>query len=223
MPEGELPERARGELTTEQHGVRKDRERPNPFAAEIAGEKPPYSYEVFDRVRNKLANMMDDYPWKNWVYTELHEDDKADVRMVFQGFQTVAYDHLGSAYKAVLQDEFYQAATGEGFYRDFPVEERWGESERVYRDRFELTYQQAQAVQKILRYLGENYDPGGAEPTPENLAKRTFYYDAYLGKPIPKDHPDQPETLIAKPEYEREIAEYLKAKKSSPEKPVKPL
>jgi hypothetical protein len=112
--------------------------------AEIRGEKPPYSYEVFDRVWNKLVDMQDDYPWKNWVYTELHEDDKADVQMVFQGFWTVAYDRLDGTSKAMLQDEFYQAAIGEGLYRDYPVEERLSEHERVYRDRFELTYRQAQ-------------------------------------------------------------------------------
>jgi hypothetical protein len=113
MPEGELPERP-GALTTEQHRLLKERERPNPFAAEIKGEQPPYSYEVFDRVWDKLLNMQDDYPWKNWVYTELHEDDRADVRMVFQGFWTVAYDRLGGGRKATLQDQFYEAATGEG-------------------------------------------------------------------------------------------------------------
>jgi hypothetical protein len=58
----------------------------------------------------------------------------------------------------------------------YPVEERLSENQRVYRDRFELTLRQAQAVQKIMRYLGEDYDPGGEEPTPENLAKRTFYH-----------------------------------------------
>jgi hypothetical protein len=94
MSEGELPERPGGALTTEQHGLARERERRNPFTAEMRGEKPPYSYEVFDRVYNKLAGMMDDYPWKNWVYTELHEDDRADVRMVFRGFHTVAYDRL---------------------------------------------------------------------------------------------------------------------------------
>jgi hypothetical protein len=81
--------------------------------------------------------------------------------MVFQGFWTVAYDRLGGTSKAMLQDEFYQAAIGEGLYRDYPVEERLSEHERVYRDRFELTYRQAQAVQKIMRHLGEDYDPGG--------------------------------------------------------------
>jgi hypothetical protein len=102
MPEGELPERPGGALTTEQHRLSKERERGNPFAAEIRGEKPPYSHEVFDRVWNKLANMQDDYPWQNWVYTELHEDEKADVRMVLQGFHTVAYDRLGGTRKAML-------------------------------------------------------------------------------------------------------------------------
>jgi hypothetical protein len=213
MPEGELPERPEGALTTEQHQLSRETERRNPFAAEIRGEKPPYSYEVFDRVWNKLLNMQDDYPWKNWFYTELHEDDRADVRMIFKGFWTVAYDRLGSHCKASLQDEFYQAATGEGFYQNYPVEERFSEHERVYRDRFELTYRQARAVQKIMRYLGEDYDPGGAEPTPENLAKRSFYYDAYLGRPIPKDHPEQPETLVAQPENDQEIEAYLRAKR----------
>jgi hypothetical protein len=61
MPEGELPERPGGALTTEQHGLARERERRNPFAAEIREEKPPYSYEVFDRVGDKLGNMMDDY------------------------------------------------------------------------------------------------------------------------------------------------------------------
>src|SRR5216684_1446536 len=55
-------------------------------------------------------------------------------------------------------------------------------------------------------YLDEYYDPGGEENTPENLAKRTFYYDDYLG-PIPRDHPGGP----AKPWAHRDIAEYLRS------------
>lgn len=211
MPEGEGPERPGGTLTTEQHGLRKERERPNPFAAEIKGEKPPYSHEVFDRVGNKLENMRDDYPWKNWVYSELHEDDKADVRMVSQGFHTVAYDRLGGTGKAILQDRFYEAATGdvEGDFSLFSPED-FTENQRIYPDRFELTFRQAKAVQKIMRYLHEDYDPGGPENTPENVAKRSFYYDDYIGRPIPKDHPEQ--TLTAKPNRDREIAEYVRAK-----------
>jgi hypothetical protein len=221
MSEGELPERPGSALTTEQHGLSRERDRRNPFAAEIRGEKPPYSYEVFDRVLDKLGNMMDDYPWKNWVYTELHEDDKAEAQMIFRGFQTVAYDHLGGTEKAILQDKLYEAATTtdpDTLHEFTPAD--FAENQRIYNDRFELTYRQARAVQKIMRYVGEDYNPGGAEPTPENLAKRTFYYDDYLGRPIPKDHPEA--TLAAKPTYEREIAEYVKAKNPNPPTPVKP-
>jgi hypothetical protein len=112
--------------------------------------------------------------------------------------------------QAALQDRFYQEATGG--YLGYPVEERLSENQRVYSDRFELTLRQAQAVQKIMRYLGEDYDPGGEEPTPENLAKRTFYYDDFLGRPIRKDYPEQPETLMAMPEHHQEIAAYVQAK-----------
>jgi hypothetical protein len=41
MPEGELPERPGSALTTEQHGLSRERERRNPFTAEIAGERLP--------------------------------------------------------------------------------------------------------------------------------------------------------------------------------------
>jgi hypothetical protein len=131
--------------------------------------------------------------------------------MVAQGFHAVAYDHLSGWNQAALQDRFYEEAIGGSL--GYPVEERFSENQRVYRDRFELTYRQAKAIQKAMRYLGEDYDPGGEEPTPENLAKRTFYYDAFLGRPIRKDYPDQPEELVSKPEYEREIAAYLRAKR----------
>jgi hypothetical protein len=95
MPEGELPERPGGALTTQEQGLARERERRNPFAAEIRGEKAPYSYEVFNRVWRKLANMQDDYPSQNWFYSELHKGEQADVKMIFRGFWTAAYDRIG--------------------------------------------------------------------------------------------------------------------------------
>jgi hypothetical protein len=224
MAEGELPERPGGSLTTEQHGLRKEGERPNPFAKFLVGETPPYSRNVYDKVHMKLLNMMDDYPSEEWYWTQLGREDKDDMKMMVEGFEAVAYDHLSGWKKASIQDRYYEAATGDS-EGDYPLlsPEDFTENRRVYRDRFELTYKQARAVQKIMGYVQENYDPGGAEPTPENLAKRTFYYDTYLGRPIPKDYPEEPETLVAKPEHEREIAEYLRAKKTPPQRRVKPL
>jgi hypothetical protein len=222
MSEGELPERPRGTLTTEQRGLSKERERGNSFAAEIAGEKPPYSHNVFDRVYKKLANAMDDYPSQDWYWSQLDDEAKDDTVMVTEGFLAIAYDHVGGALKARLQDMCYEAATGDSA-GDYPLltPKDVTENRRIYHDRIELTVRQAKAVQKTMRYLQENYDPGRAEPTPENLAKRTFYYDAYLGRPIPKDHPEQPETLMAKPQYEREIAEYVQSRKAQARTPLK--
>jgi hypothetical protein len=194
----------------EEHGVTREEEGRNPFAELLAGETPPYSPEVFDKVHLKLVDMVDDYPGQNWYGSQLSRENKDNVVMVAAGFRAVAYDHLSGYNQAAIQDRYYQEVTGG--YLGYPVEERFTEHQRVYRDRFELTFQQAKAVQKIMRYLQEDYDPGGEEPTPENLAKRTFYYDTYLGRPIRKDYPDQPETLKASPEYAQEIAAYLRVK-----------
>jgi hypothetical protein len=212
-PRGALePVRQRPLTLEEERSVTKQPEGRNPFAELLAGETPPYSPEVFDRVHLKLVDMIDDYPSQDWYGSELSGEDKDDVLMVAEGFRAVAYDHVSGDNQAALQDRFYEAATGEGGYRVYPVEERFTENYRLYRDRFELTFRQAKAVQKVMRYLGEDYDPGGEEPTPENLDKRTFSYDAYLGRPIRKDYPDQPDTLIAQPEHAQEIADYLRAK-----------
>ena len=42
MPEGEASERPGDALTTQEHGLAREGERRNPFAAEIRGEKAPY-------------------------------------------------------------------------------------------------------------------------------------------------------------------------------------
>jgi hypothetical protein len=214
-PRGALEPVRQTHLThAEEHGITRQPEDRNPFAELLAGKQPPYAPEVFDQVHLKLVDMLDDYPWQDWYGSRLRREDKDDVFMVAEGFRAVAYDHLSGYNQAALQDRFYEAATGEGGHRVYPVEERWSENERVYRDRFELTLRQAQAVQKVMRALQLDYDPGGGEPTPENLAKRTFYYDDYLGRPIRKDYLEQDEALIAKPEHAREIAAYLRAKQT---------
>ena len=214
-PRDELePYRTAQQAHAQERSVAKEPQGRNPFAELLAGETPPYSPEVFDRVHLKLVDMIDDYPSQDWYGSQLHREDKDDVVMVAEGFRTVAYDHVSGENQAALQDRFYEEATGG--YLGYPVEDRFSKYERVYRDRFELTHRQAKAVQKIMRYVGEDYDPGGEEPTPENLAKRTFYYDAYLGKPIRKDYPDQPDTLVARPEHDEEIAAYLRSKRKQP-------
>jgi hypothetical protein len=173
-------------------------------------------------VHLKLVDMRDDFPGEDWYGSRLRRGDKDDVVMVAEGFRAVAYDHLSGYNQAALQDQFYEDAAGGG-YLGYPVEERFSAHQRRYRDRFELTYPQALAVQKVMRYLGEDYDPGGEQPTPENLAKRTFDYEAFLGRPIRKDYPDQDDALMAKPEHAREIAAYVRAKKTQPRTPLKPL
>ena len=74
--------------------------------------------------------------------------------MVAEGFRAVAYDHLSGYNQAALQDQFYEDAAGGG-YLGYPVEERFSAHQRRYRDRFELTYPQALAVQKVMRYVGK--------------------------------------------------------------------
>jgi hypothetical protein len=94
MPESERPKRPGGTLTTEQQGLARERERPNPFAKLLAGETPPYAPEVFDQVHLKLVDMRDDFPWEEWYGSRLRREDKDDVVMVAEGFRAVAYDHL---------------------------------------------------------------------------------------------------------------------------------
>jgi hypothetical protein len=200
--------REHAEQRGEEHAL--ERRRRNPFADCLAGETPPYIPEIFDRVYDKLARMFDDYPkdddpTHDWHWRQLGREDKDDMQMVLWGFNTVAFDHLGGGRKAGLQDELYEVAAGAGLSRDYPVDFR--ENHRKYKDRFELTYRQAQIVQQIMRYLDEDYDPGGEEATPENLAKRTFYYDAYLGRAIPPDVGGP-----AKPFYQEDIVAYLRSK-----------
>jgi hypothetical protein len=169
----------------------------------LAGEKPPYSHAVFARVYDKLNAMMDDSPGQDWYWTRLGREDKDDMQMVFYGFSTVAYDRLGAGRKASVKRDLYNQVTGEGF--DFTPDERF------YHDRFELTSRQAQVVQTIMRYLDVDYDPGGDENTPENLAKRTFYYDDYLARPIP---PDEPNHVLPHSRRLDEIAAYVRSKKT---------
>jgi len=205
-PRDELEPVRQTHLTpAEQHDVAGEPQGRNPFVELLVGETPPYSPEVFDKVDLKLVDMRDDFPSQNWYgWSGLRREDRDDVIMVAEGFRAVAYNHFSPAVKAHIKDRCYEAAT-----REYSAAEWFTENHRVYRDRFELTYRQALAVQKVMRYLGEDYDPGGEEPTPENLAKRTFYYDAYLHKP---DTYDPDDLLSARPWYHEEIAAYLQAK-----------
>ena len=65
-----------------------DRRQGNPFSDCIAGEKPPYTHQVFDRVNEKLIQMMGDYPTQNWYWTRLDPEDRKDMLMVYIGFST---------------------------------------------------------------------------------------------------------------------------------------
>jgi hypothetical protein len=58
-------------------------------------------------------------------------------------------------------------------------------------------------------HLDTDYDPGGEENTPENLAKRTFYYDDYLARPIP---PDASHHVLPHSRRLDAIAEYMRSK-----------
>jgi hypothetical protein len=180
-----------------------EQRRRNPFADCLAGEKPPYSYKVFTRVYDKLNALMGDYPQQDWYWTRLDREDKDDMNMVFYGFSTVAYDRLGAGRKASVKRDLYDQIRGKGY--------SFTPNHRFHNDRFELTYRQAQIVQKTMRYLDVDYDPGGEENTPENLAKRTFFYDDYLARPIPPDEPHH--VLRMNSQRLEEIAEYVRSKK----------
>jgi hypothetical protein len=61
-PRGKLEPVRQTPLTpAEPHGVAKEPHDRNPFAELLAGETPPYSPEVFDKVHRKLVDMVDDY------------------------------------------------------------------------------------------------------------------------------------------------------------------
>ena len=149
---------------------------------------------------------MGDHPKQNWYWTRLDPEERKDMHMVYLGFSTVAGGRLGQGRQTLLKSELYSQATGEGNFPQRPFTPH----ERFYVDRFELTYRQAQVVQKIMHYLDVDYDPGGEENTSENLARRTFYYDDVLARPITPEHPGQPISIT---QTERRIATYLQSKK----------
>lgn len=153
---------------------------------------------------DKLNAMMGDYPKQDWYWTQQAPEDKDDMSMVFRGFCMVAFDRLGIQKRSTTRHELYSQVTGKGSFGHYP----FTPSTRFYTDRFELTHRQAQVVQKIMRYLDVDYDPGGGN-TPENLARRTFYYDDYLARPLTPDYPDQ---SFVGSNTERKIQEYLRLK-----------
>ena len=169
----------------------------------------------------KLVDMRDDFPREDWYGSQLSREDKDDVVMVAEGFRAVAYDHLSGYNQAALQDQFYEDAAGGG-YLGYPVEERFSAHQRRYRDRFELTYPQALAVQKVMRYVGKTTIREANNRHRKIWPSGPLTMRPFLGRPIRKDYPDQDDALTAKPEHGREIAEYVRAKKH-PRTPVKPL
>lgn len=164
------------------------------------GDHHPSS--VYDRVSEMMAEMLDDFPEKNWE-TPKDEEMRDNIYMVWYGFRLSSYEHLSATRQAALQDRLYEHSAAD--YTSFtkPLSQGRG----IYKDRIELNYDQAVIVHKITEALNLNYDPGTPEETPENTVKRTFYYDNFIGRAIPFDEDGR---QLARPRNERKIREYVK-------------
>ncbi len=115
-----------------------------------------------------------------------------DIEMVSEGFKAVAYDYLDSGFQCQLKRHFERNL--KNTWGEVKTDTPFDEFRREFKDRFELTYEQAKILQKIVERLNLSYDPGGREMTPENLAKRTFYGEDYLLRPVKHDvHPHPPD------------------------------
>ncbi len=120
----------------------------------------------------------------------------------------VAYEHIHGGHQSAVHEHFSEwgsfvefntfplAAQTDPIYdplyatlgkrEKLKTDTPFDEFRREFKDRFELTYEQAKAVQKIAKRVNLSYDPGGRAPTPENIAKRTFRAKDYVNRPI--DH-----------------------------------
>lgn len=170
-------------------------------------EKPSQNYvinsvvDVLDSMREGRIHIPSLEPGGKRLRIELDRKQKADIDMITQGFMAVAYEHLHGGYQSAVQIHFIKVDTFSLAFDPNPIaatlpmpEKReklkidapLDEFRREFRDRFELTYEQAKAVQKIAKRVNLSYDPGGRELTPENIAKRTFRAKDYVNRPI--DH-----------------------------------
>ncbi len=172
--------------------------------------KPSQNY-VIESVVDWLGHMRDGRmhtpslkPGGGCLHVELDRKQKADIDMITQGFMAVAYEHIHDGHQSVVHRHFRNNLNFDtshirmedyGFdpiSNPYPMEKReklktdapLDEFRREFKDRFELTYEQAKAVQKIAKKVNLTYDPGGRELTPANIAKRTFRGKDYLHRPI---------------------------------------
>jgi hypothetical protein len=122
--------------------------------------------------------------------------------MLSLGLQAIAYDHLGAKGQADFKDGLFSVIKSQKDWAVQPV----SPTMRLWQNSFELTVTQGKILQRIAEGLNLTYDPGGEN----DIAKRTFNYDALLQRPITK-HPN--DLVEYKPHFDSEIKAYLQAKK----------
>ncbi len=160
--------------------------------AELWGDKP-YPGTKAERVANQLAMIDSGFggyaPDRSYKHIRLDRKSKDDIYMIREGFSAIAYEHLHGGFQSKLHDHFRRNLEASEYVGGKSVERYnpdtpFDQDRREFSDRFELTYEQAKALQQIAKRANLSYDPGGREITPENIAKRTFRAKDYLDRPI---------------------------------------